>query len=250
MKSIDPQESASTRPATPTVRLLVEDPDLATKLEPAREILAERACLARARALSPGAWEPESEPAAEGGFGLFVLAGILCRRVGSSKHYGAELIGPGDLLRPWERIADWGSVPRATSWNVITQARVAVLDEEFSRRAAPFPEIAAALTGRALLRSRYLALSIAIVSERRVETRLHMLFWHLADRFGRVRGDSVVIEVPLTHALLSELTAARRPSVTKALIGLRERGILRREKRAWVLQGTPPGQYRELADAS
>ncbi len=124
-----------------------------------------------------------------------------------------------------------------------------MLDEEFSRRAAPFPEIAAALTGRALLRSRYLALLIAIVSERRVETRLHMLFWHLADRFGRVRGDSVVVEIPLTHALLSELTAARRPSVTKALLSLRDRGMLFREDGAWVLRGNPPGQYRELADA-
>src|SRR5262249_50573858 len=148
------------RSASSTVRLLVEDPDLGARLEPSRSILAERACQARVQPLLPGVWEPESEPAAEGGFGLLVLSGVLCRRVGSSAHYGAELVGPGDLLRPWERITDWASVPRTSSWNVISQARVAVLDEEFSRRAAPFPEIAAALTGRALLRSRYLALLI------------------------------------------------------------------------------------------
>ncbi len=230
------------------VRLLAEDPDLGANLEPSRRILAERACLARAQALRVGPWEPMSEPGAQRGFGLLVLSGVLCRRVGQSEHYGAELIGPGDLLRPWERITDWASVPRATSWNVITSARIAILDEDFSRRAAAFPELSSSLIGRALLRSRYLALLIAIVSERKVETRLHMLFWHLADRFGHLRDGSVRIEVPLTHALLSELIAARRPSVTKALVALRDEGLLTREDGVWILQGAPPGEYQRLGE--
>ena len=58
-----------------------------------------------------------------------------------------------------------------------------------SSRAAAllFPEIGVAIVRRALLRSRYLAILVAIVSQRKVETRLVMLFWHLADRFGHMR---------------------------------------------------------------
>jgi CRP-like cAMP-binding protein len=40
---------------------------------------------------------------ARGGYGLLVLEGLLLRRVGIEGRYGAELLGPGDLLRPWQR---------------------------------------------------------------------------------------------------------------------------------------------------
>ena len=36
-----------------------------------------------------------------------------------------------------------------------------------------------------MLRSRHLAVNMAIVQQARIDTRLHMLFWHLADRWGR-----------------------------------------------------------------
>ena len=48
------------------------------------------------------------------------------------------------------------------------------------------------------------------------------------------------IPVPLTHSTLAELVAARRPSVTTALSGLHDRGVLQRVRDGWLLRGTVP----------
>jgi len=95
--------------------------------------------------------------------------------------------------------------------------------------------------GRALDRSRRLAVLMAIVQQPRLDERLWMLFWELADRHGRVHRDGVHLELPLSHELISHLAAARRPSVSSALSRLAERGVLRREGRSWVVSGAPPG---------
>jgi CRP-like cAMP-binding protein len=70
-----------------------------------------------------------------------------------------------------------------------------------------------------------------------VDGRLLVLFWHLADRFGRVDGDAVVVPLALSHGTLAELVAARRPSVSKALQDLAARDLLTREPGdRWVLR--------------
>jgi CRP/FNR family transcriptional regulator, cyclic AMP receptor protein len=212
------------------------DPDLgagiaAGKMEPAR-----RACCAKTIEVRRGEWDAEANsPTTEDGFGLLVLSGLFCRRVVQGERYGAELLGPGDLLRPRDRIGAWSSIPIGSDWLVIEDARLAVLDRGFAERCASFPEVAVELIRRGLIRSRYLALLIAIISERRVETRLTMLFWHLADRFGQMHGEWVEVPVPLTHRILAELVAARRPSVSTALAKLHEQGVLNRTDEGWQL---------------
>jgi CRP-like cAMP-binding protein len=91
-------------------------------------------------------------------------------------------------------------------------------------------------------RSRHLAISIAIMHQPRVETRLHMLLWHLADRWGRVRPDGVFVPVKLTHVVLSELIGARRPTVSAALGAIERDGKISRNGSGWVLHGAPPGE--------
>jgi CRP-like cAMP-binding protein len=87
---------------------------------------------------------------------------------------------------------------------------------------------------------------MAIVHQPRVDVRLHMLFWELADRWGRVHADGVHVHARLTHAMLGELVAARRPSVTKALKDLAERSVVRWTGKHWLLKGQPPGELREI----
>jgi CRP/FNR family transcriptional regulator, cyclic AMP receptor protein len=219
-----------------TVCVLDGDPDLADGLSPQRLEAARRTCHAETFEVRRGEWDPEADDAvAEDGYGLLVLSGLFCRRVVQGQRHGAELLGPGDLLRPWDRIDEWSSIPVDSTWLVIADARLAVLDRGFAARCAGFPELSVALIRRGLMRSRYLAMLFAIVAERRVETRLTMLFWHLADRFGRMRGEWIEIPVPLTHRILSELVAARRPSVSTALTKLQEQSILLRTAEGWRL---------------
>lgn len=228
------------------VAILQLDPDLGGGMEEPRASRAVRDCQAHVLDLPRGPWEAEDARFDRSGFGLLVLSGVLCRRVVQSECYGAELLGPGDLLRPWDQVADWSTIPVESSWLILQPASVAVLDSGFTRRAAPYPEVASELMRRGLIRARYLAILIAIISQRRIDTRLTMLFWHLADRFGKLRGESVEIAVPLTHATLAELVAARRPSVTTALSHLHQRGILRREGQTWHLRGTVPPELLEV----
>jgi len=229
-----------------TVSVLRLDPDLGAAVAEKRRDLAVRSCVAELLEIPRGDWQVDGLKAVQSGFGLLVISGVLCRRVVQSERYGAELIGPGDLMRPWDRIGEWSTIPTDSSWTAIEPTRVAILDEDFARRAAPFPEIGVTLVRRGLMRSRYLAILIAIINQRRIETRLTMLFWHLADRFGQVRGEWVHVPVPLTHSLLGELVAARRPSVTTALTRLQDRGVVVRDRQGWRLSGSIPPEYHAL----
>ena len=230
----------------PTIPVLQLDRDLADGIEGPRLFGAVRACRADTIEVPLGRWAVEELDGARSGCGLLVISGILCRRVVQGESNGAEVVGPGDLLRPWESFGEWASIPTESSWKVLQPGRLAILDRDFVRRAGPFPEVSIALVRRALQRSRYLAVLIAIIGQRRIETRLTMLFWHLADRFGHVSGDWIEIPVPLTHGTLAELVGARRPSVTTALSHLYEQGVLQRAHRSWRLRGTVPPELLEV----
>jgi CRP-like cAMP-binding protein len=81
---------------------------------------------------------------------------------------------------------------------------------------------------------------MAIAQQPKLEERLWMLFWELAERYGRVRPDGVHVDLPLTHEVLSHLVGARRPSVSGALTRLAAAGRVHRHGRGWVLSGDPP----------
>jgi CRP-like cAMP-binding protein len=91
---------------------------------------------------------------------------------------------------------------------------------------------------------------MAIVHQARVDVRLHMLFWHLADRWGRVGRDGVILEMGLSHTVLADLIAAQRPSVTGSLKKLSESGLIESTDRGWVLTGEPPGELLQIQKVS
>ncbi|MBS1860556.1 MAG: Crp/Fnr family transcriptional regulator [Actinobacteria bacterium] len=217
------------------VRVLEVDPDLGERVEADVRSRAFAAATARVERLAEGPWDPPREQ----GFGLLVLSGFIVRRVGRQERYGAELLGPGDLLRPWQAPGRLASQPFEASWQTIAPAELAVLDDAFVRRVAPYPQIATRLVDRVMVRSRHLALELAILQQRRVEDRLLMLLWLLAERWGYVTRSGVRVAAPLTHALLAELVAARRPSVSTALTKLVRSGQVIRVGSEWVLDQPP-----------
>jgi CRP-like cAMP-binding protein len=237
----------TTRPRTQSCHVLREDPDLADALDPALRERAIEECVTPTARLPRGGWTPESGRAAIGtGIGLLVLNGLLLRRVGVDGRFGGELLGEGDLLRPWEGEDAAPALSRTTGWRVLEPTRLALLDETVARRFAAYPELTGRLVGRALERSRNLAVNMAIIQQARVNVRLHMLFWHLADRWGRVRREGVVLPLHLTHSVLSDLVAARRPTVTTSLSDLARRGLVAPLSGGWLLSGEPPGELLEI----
>jgi CRP/FNR family cyclic AMP-dependent transcriptional regulator len=220
--------------------VLDEDPELAELVPEARRGAARQASLASVVEIPAGMWDArEDADRARDGFGLLMLEGALIRRVGYGGRFGAELLADGDLLRPWEFDGE-ETIGFETGWRVLTRTRLAVLDLQWTERMGRYPRVGPALAGRALVRSRRLAAMMAISQQPRLDDRLWMLFWELADRHGRVHPDGVHVDLPLTHEVLSHLAGARRPSVSSALTKLADQGRLIRNGRGWVLSGEPP----------
>jgi CRP/FNR family cyclic AMP-dependent transcriptional regulator len=220
--------------------VLDEDADLAGLIPDPVLQTARQASVATTVDLPTGTWDARDDSdRARDGYGLLALGGVLVRRVGFGGRFGAELLAAGDLLRPWEYDGD-DTIGFETTWRVLAGTRLAVLDLSWSERMARYTKVGPALAGRALARSRRLAAMMAISQQPRLDERLWMLFWELADRHGRVHPDGVYVDLPLTHEVLSHLVAARRPSVSGALSKLAEQGRVRRDGRRWVLSGDPP----------
>ena len=227
----------------PTCRVLREDAGLAEAIPEAHRARAVEECVASVAEIPQGSWSGYRSEMPDG-VGLLVLDGLLIRHVGVSLGYGAELLGEGDLLRPWQE--QDAALPHTTGWRVLEPTRLAVLDRLAAERFARYPELTGRLVARALERSRNLALNMAIVQQSRLQTRLHMLLWHLANRWGHVRPDGIILPLPLTHSVLSELVAARRPSVSMTLSEMAKLKLVRRVPEGWLLSGKPPGELSAL----
>jgi CRP-like cAMP-binding protein len=157
----------------------------------------------------------------------------------------SEILGAGDLLRPWADDDDASdAIPARCEYEVLAPTQVAVLDRAFAGRITPYPEIFAQLTDRALRRARAQAVLIATSHIKRVDVRLLALFWHLAERWGRVTPNGVVLPLKLTHTRLAALVGAQRPSVTTALKRMAGRGVLQRNGDGHYVLG--PTAHEEL----
>ena len=165
-----------------------------------------------------------------------VIEGLLMREVELLGRFSAELLGQGDLLRPWDIDGEFTPpVPTEVRWTVLTPVTLAVLTERFLRRAADFPAVISSLMRRAVGRSRALAVHDAITNFKHIETRLLVQFWHFAERWGTVGPQGIKIPIPLTHEMLAKLVGAARPSVTTELGRLAARDLLVRDHQDWWL---------------
>ena len=233
------------------VQILQADPKLAEAVPAATREDAVIYTFAHAIWLERGAWQPpDAGDGAAGHLGLLVLDGFLARQVRVIDRPPAELLGPGDILHPWEPDHTEPFAADAR-WEVLEPARLAVLDRRFAAVVGRWPELVAALFGRAIARSRSMLLYMAISQLVGVEMRLLVLLWHIAERWGahdeKGAGDGCVVPVHLTHQLLASLISAQRPTVTSALAQLNERGLISRDGNGhFVMHGGPPTEFRSL----
>ena len=231
----------------PMIRLLEAHPDLRQGLDAQQAAAATARVVARTVHLRAGPWTPSIVGCHRDHFAFLVVDGILSRTVSLAGRTVVELLGDEDLLRPWGDPVELTSVPAEVTWTVLRPTRLAVIDEGFAARIGPWPAISAALLDRTVASSRWLVRHLAILDQPRLDVRLVLLFWELADRWGKVAPDGVSVPLPLTHQMLGRIVRAQRPSVTAALTDLRERGFLSREAEGtWVIHGDVSDQLREL----
>ena len=217
--------AASARPST--VSVLDADPELAGTLDPATAARAARVARVRLLQLEAGRWRPRMTRQTDGALGMLIIDGLVCRSVRVGSECSSEMLGAGDILRPWADDA-FEAVTARPEYEVLSPASVALLDRTFTQAIAPYPEIVAELADRALRRCRSQAVLIATSHIKRVDVRLLAVFWHLAERWGRVTPAGVVVPLKLTHSRLAALVGAQRPSVTTALKRMAARDVLTR----------------------
>jgi CRP/FNR family cyclic AMP-dependent transcriptional regulator len=218
------------------VYVLDHDAGLRSVLPEPERARARQHAVAAVVELPAGDWEPSADHGLGAELGLLVLEGLLIRDVTVADARCGELVGPGTLLRPQDDRDSDAPMRHEIGWRVVEPARLAVLDRRFLRVATHWPSLVTALVARALERAHNLSVMVSIHSLKRVDTRLLAFFWHLADRFGKVTADGVLIPLGLTHRQLALLVGAQRPSVTSALGTLAERELLRRDERGnWLL---------------
>lgn len=226
--------------ATGVVSVLDEDPDLGEGLDPRQADSARRHAAARVVSLVKGEFSlAESIPSERGTFGLLLLEGLLLRGVSVDVRPSVDVLGAGDLIHPGQRHAD-ATVPADVRWWALRPARVAVLDTSFVCRMSDHPTVLGELAGRLARASEASTLQLSIVQQPNLSRRLQFMFWHLADRFGRVAPGGAILPLPLCHTLLAWLVGARRPAVSRALKELERAGqVERRPDDTWWLARAP-----------
>jgi CRP-like cAMP-binding protein len=229
-----------------TVRLLEHEPELGLRVPPSLVARCREELVARTICFDHGVWDAPAEVGGRGGVGYLLLDGVLAREMILAGKNCAELLGEGDVLQPnitrEERLVRYH-----VQWNVLEPLRLAVLDERFARTLGSWPTVTAAILERAVRRTHRMAVHQALLQLSPVETRLLILFWHLAERWGRVTPDGIAIVLPLSHEMLGHLVGCRRASVTTALARVCDSGRLcRRGDGRWVLKGAPPGELAQV----
>jgi CRP/FNR family transcriptional regulator, cyclic AMP receptor protein len=211
-------------------------PELHDALPLERRVAARRTLRARVMHLRRGRWDAIRDAAlVADGAGFLVLEGALIRCVTAAHRTSGELLGPGDILRPChDPFADDDQF--TAYYRSISDVRLAVIDARVTRAAALVPELVPALITTMTRRSGSLSRQLVIVQSQSVETRILVTLNYLAERWGIMTRDGIVLPEFLSHGTLALLLGARRPSVTSAMVRLSGRGeVERRPDGRWLI---------------
>jgi CRP-like cAMP-binding protein len=222
--ALPPASTVGSVAETGPIALLREDPELGHGIPVEDWRDAERLVMVPGFNVPVGPWHlgTDHEPS----LGVLVLDGLVTINIVLGGRVASQLVGPGDVIHT-AGVAD-ALVPAGVSHHVSEPARLAVLDRVFIAAVRKWPALLLALHERLRVQERRLAVHAAVGKMRRIEDRVLALLWHLAERWGRVTGDGVVVPLALTHETIGRLCGAERPTVSLALTELSVRGDVRR----------------------
>ena len=131
------------------ISIIDADSDLADLLDDQEVEQARRQTVTPVRQLSPGPWEAaEAFEADQHHQGFLVIDGLLSREVDVLGRRCVELLGPGDVLRPWTWDPDGLHVHAEVGWMVLEPTRLAVLNHQLVLRMNPWPQLGLELFAR------------------------------------------------------------------------------------------------------
>jgi CRP/FNR family transcriptional regulator, cyclic AMP receptor protein len=218
----------------PLVSLLDADAQLGRCVPAAQRQLARHHLTLSVHTVRRGRWAPSVDLASRP-LGYVILSGTLIRGLCVEHRWSTEILGPEDVLRPWDEAEQPPDLLVEDTWTALESVRMAILDERFAVAAGRWPQLLDELLSRTVRRSRHLATLLSVSGIRRLDERLLVLLGVLADRWGHVSPERIHVDVRLTHETLARLACAQRPSVSTALARLGRRGLVARKGRKFVL---------------
>jgi hypothetical protein len=172
-----------------------------------------------------------------------IVDGIVAHDVVLAGRTATQLLGRGDIIAP--AVAPGRPLPLRTLYGIADATRVALLDDGFAAVARRWPAIAEALLGHAELQMGRVVVQQVISQLPRADQRIVALLWHLADHWGRRRGEGVLVPLTIDHEALGHLVGGRRPTISAALGRLAEQDLVARQPNGtwWLATAS-----RELLD--
>jgi CRP/FNR family transcriptional regulator, cyclic AMP receptor protein len=230
-------------PDTRRAPLLELDPDLGRLLPPDRRAEASRGLVVSVHELCDGgAGLGKLARSSPSHIGLLLLGGVVTREVALADTVTTELLGAGDVIRPWTVEEPVGLLESSVRWSAPSDVSLALLDRRLAVELCSYPELYLVLIDRMSQRSGRLATTQAISQMTGVDRRLLALFWYLAERWGRMTALGVHVPLRISHRLLGQLIGARRPTISAAVGQLAQSGeLVRRPDGTWLVSGRPAG---------
>ncbi len=109
--------------------LLAADPDLFAEVDEATLRRCEPLLTVRAAHLERGSASGFLQAAEPSALGLLLLDGLMVREVHLGSRHCVEVLGPGDVLRPWVSLGADTSISIESNWRVLDYAQIAILDD-------------------------------------------------------------------------------------------------------------------------
>lgn len=220
------------------VRLLEHDAELAEQVPEIDRPQAVRALRVPVLTFRRGPLELAVDQLPEAAWALVVLSGTVLDESRLADRELGELVLPGEVLLPWEPSPTGLRSERTLS--ALGDVRLAVLDRQFLRACAAWPQLMVTISRRLNDQEHRVATRGLICQLPRVDQRVLAVLWHLAERIGRVSAGGVIVPLDTTHAELGRLIGAQRPTVSLAVKQLTADGALqRRSEGGWLLCGEP-----------
>src|SRR6478672_2846393 len=113
-------------PQCPAIALLKADPEIGEAIPAAERATAERVLTVATLRVDGGPWDPlaavgDQPPA----IGLLVVSGMLTRDLVFAGRTTTELLGAGDIIRPWVDDEQFDALPFEVTWQAHPTAQVA-----------------------------------------------------------------------------------------------------------------------------
>ncbi len=226
-----------------SISLIEVDAQLGSELDRKQLELARRTLVLTTAEVPVGSWqEPHAGYGAGNAYGVFVVDGFVLRSVQIGDRATAQLFGPGDVMQSWPGEDLPSPVSVDVHWTVVAPATLARLDDRVVALAGRWPSVLRRLAWRASSVVGRVSLQVATARVPRLDERLLLAFWGLAERWGSMTPGGMLLPVRLTHEAIAALIVASRPPVSSALSQLSRDGLLCRTSDGWLL--TVEGERR------